>query len=326
MSERVVRGRVWGWAIVCWSVLAGALVPYANAQAPEGPARARTLELCHGAIGSVCDTSFASRSPGDHHLLSARVRDAQGEPVAGVPVEFRETGPAEFTPEGRNAVVVTTGDDGVAQAVITSVHFGTTVVVAEISPPGTSGTFRGSASDDDECEQPAGPGGAPPAGNCISTELTVTWEDQHDTLECDDGLDNDGDFLVDEQDPGCADDDSEDPFDDVSEVHWSRTVGMRFAHVERPAGRIVIFGKVGVVDAQVPPCIADVPVAVQRRVDGEWRLMRTTVTNARGQYLVTLGDIEARHRAIARRLRGRTDDGAPIGVCRNAYKAKPHRH
>ena len=328
MSARVTRGSACGWAIVlAWSsVVAGASIPFAYAQPPEGPAGARNIELCHGAIGSVCDTGPAARPLDAEHLLSARVHDAEGGPVAGVPVEFRETGPAQFTPQGGNSVVVTTGDDGVAQAVITSPQFGTTAVVAEISPPGTSGGFRGSASDDDECEQPPGSGGVPPAGNCISTELTVTWEDQHEFPECDDDLDNDGDYLVDEQDPGCADDNSEGPFNGGSEVAWDRTVGMRFAHVKRPGGRLVIFGKVGVVGAQVPPCIADVVVAIQRRVDGEWRLMRSTVTNERGQYFLTLNDAEARYRAIARRHRARTDDGSLIGVCRNAYKAKPHRH
>jgi len=135
----------------------------------SGSDLARNIQLCHGGqAGANCVTANQENEPGDEHLLTARVTDHQGNPVNDVPVEFRETGPGIFTPQGGGTATVTTDANGLAAVLLTSDVEGTSTVVAEISPEGTQGGFRTPGANNDECERPAGTNNQPAAGNCTS--------------------------------------------------------------------------------------------------------------------------------------------------------------
>jgi hypothetical protein len=298
-----------------------------------GPAtpEARNVRLCHGSTaGTTCDTTAHARGPGNLHEVAALVTDRAGNALAGVPVELRETGPAVFTPAGASTVLVTTGSDGIARAVLTSDHFGTSTIVAEISPPGTTGSFRGPGAADDECEQPAG-SGAPGAGNCLSQALTVTWEDIH-PAECSDERDNDGDGFTDyPDDPGCEDEGalSELPFNglDEAEMH-GRRINMRFRDWVGPSDEgLVIFGRLRLSndDDRFRKCTQQMPVNIQRLVDGRWLTKKSVTTNARGRYAGVVFDLAGRYRAVAPRTEILIEDTVRH-MCRKAAKAKTHHH
>jgi hypothetical protein len=298
-----------------------------------GAAAARNVRLCQGSAVAPCDTTFASREPFDEHGVAALVTGPQGNPVANVPVLFTETGPAGFAPSGADAILVPTGPDGVARATLTSPEEGTSTVVAEISPPGTAGSFRGPGTSDDECEQPAGPGGAPPAGNCVSQTLTVYWVWPVNGHECDDAVDNDGDGLVDyPEDPGCTDeaDGSEDPFHAIppDTVRHRRDIGMHFVHRGgRDDRRLVVAGRVRLEDPDDSflTCTRGQTVLIQRREHGEWITKEEATTNAQGRYSGAVGDRPGRYRATVERARVALDDDE-VHECLRARKVKPHRH
>jgi Divergent InlB B-repeat domain len=65
--------------------------------------------------------------------------------------------------------------------------------------------------------------------------------------------------------------------------------------------RLVASGRVTVRD-RYQDCVADVPVAVQRRVGRRWRTVRSTTTRQDGRYAVRLRNRAGRYRAVARRL------------------------
>ncbi|HYO60498.1 MAG TPA: Ig-like domain-containing protein, partial [Actinomycetota bacterium] len=297
-----------------------------------GPAtpEARNVRLCHGsAVAPVCGTAVEARGLGDEHELSALVTDRGGAPLANVPVEFRETGPATFVPGGADSVLATTGSDGIARAVLTSEDFGTSTIVAEISPPGTTGSFRGPGSSDDECEQPAGPGGTPAAGNCVSQALTVAWEDVHPT-ECGDGRDNDDDGYVDLDDPGCVDelDDDETPGPDQSTFRHPRRINMRFRDWVGPGDEgLVIFGRVRLSEDgdTFRKCTQGQRVRIQRLVDGDWVTKKNATTNARGRYTGVVFDRPGRYRAVALRSQIPVDD-VVVHVCPRVEIEKTHHH
>lgn len=299
-----------------------------------GPAtpEARNIRLCHGGTaGATCDTSPRARGPEDLHEVAALVTDRAGNPLANVPVELREVGPAVFTPSGAGTVLVTTGSDGIARAVLTSDQFGTSTIVAEISPPGTTGSFRGPGTADDECEQPAGTGGVPGAGNCSSQTLTVTWEDIH-PAECIDGHDNDGDGLTDyPEDPGCDDesDFSEDPFNGLDEARrHQRRINMRFRDWVGPGDEgLVIFGRLRLAEDgdRFRKCTQQQPVSIQRLVDGQWRTRKSVSTNARGRYAGVVFDQTGRYRAVAPRVEILIEDVARH-ACLRVDKRKTHHH
>lgn len=297
-----------------------------------GPSGARNVRLCQGSFVAPCDPSPGSAEQGDLHEVAAYVTNRQGSPVANVPVRFTETGPAGFVPTGADAVLVSTGTDGIARAALTSEDEGTSTVAAEISPPGTTGSFRGPEADDDECEQPAGPGGVPSAGNCISQSLTVSWA-HTEPIDCDDGMDNDGDTLVDyPDDPGCTDeqDGTESPFNPIppDAVRHRRSISMHFAHRDgRDGDRLVVSGRVRLEDEDDTflTCTRGQTVVIQRREDGRWVLEEEASTNDRGRYSGVLRDRPGRYRATVVRARVQTEDGE-VHDCLRARKAKPHRH
>ncbi|HEX2196842.1 MAG TPA: hypothetical protein VHJ76_07940 [Actinomycetota bacterium] len=294
----------------------------ASAQEDGAP---RHVQLCHGAgTGAVCETTHQVRGPHEEHEVAAVVTNHRAGPVENVRVELRETGLAVFVPAGTSSIIVTTGPDGVARGILWSERFGTSTIVAEIDPPGTAGSTRGPAPDDDECEQPAGPGGSPPAGNCVSGTLTVSWESIHRTA-CNDGVDNDGDGFVDyDEDPGCTsvEDDSETPAPHPDPVFHRRTVAVRFAHDEA-TGALLVYGRVREAD-DFRSCIRRQTVRIQRREDGRWVTLKTATTNRRGLFAQTVGDGETRYRA--RVLRMETFFRDTLHICRRASKSKPHRH
>lgn len=257
--------------------------------------------------------------------------DQEGDPLAGVPVEVREVGPARFTPSGASTVVVTTGPDGIARVVLESDVEGTSVIVAEISPPGSAGSIRGPGAADDECEQPAGAGGAPQAGNCVSASLTVVWShiDPPPPDICDDGVDNDGDGFVDLEDPGCvnAADDSETPDPHPVVEDHDRRINMRFRDWVGPGDEgLVIFGRLRLVDEEdnFRKCTQGQTVLIQRRVEDHWETRKTVTTNARGRYAGVVFDRTGPYRAVAPRSEIATETADH--VCRRAQKVKTHHH
>ena len=290
----------------------------------------RNVRLCHGStVAPVCDTAPRLREAGDEHEVAALVTDRQGSPLANVPVELRETGPATFTLGGAGSVLATTGADGIARAVLTSAGPGTSSIVAEISPPGTTGSLRGPGAADDECEQPAGAGGAPPVGNCVSQALSVTWEVPPPT-ECGDGVDNDDDLLVDLEDPGCTDgtDDSETPDPHPEPVRHPRRISMRFRDWVGPVDEgLVIFGRLRLDDDPEPfhKCVVGQTVEIQRLIDGEWVTRKTATTNSTGRYAGVVLDFTGRYRAVALRS-STTDETGLFHMCAKAVKAKTHHH
>lgn len=288
---------------------------------PSTP-EARNVELCHGTAATpVCDTSPATREPGEEHSLTVRVTGRDGTGLSGVPVELRERGPAGFLPGG-NSVLVTTAADGTAGATLSTQELGTSTIVAEISPPGTAGSQRGPAADDDECEQPAGPSGVPPAGNCVSRALQVSWV----VVECADGLDNDADGFTDLDDPGCTSE------DDVSElpvnlVHHDRRTNMRFRDWVGPGDEgLVIFGRLRLTgdDDHFSKCTHRQPMLIQRRVDGEWNTVKDARTNATGRWTGVVFDVPGPYRAVAPRVE--IDVDGVLHVCFSAHKVKTHHH
>lgn len=295
--------------------------------APETP-EARNVVLCHGtSVTPSCDTSVKGRGFGEDHSFAVRVSDRDGNSLSGVPVELRETGPAVFAPSGVSTIRVTTGANGVAVVTLTTDVEGTSIVVAEISPPGTPGSFRGPAGDDDECEQPAGTGGAPPAGNCTARALEVLWMTHPFGEICSDGQDNDADGLVDfGEDPGCVDegDDSELP---VNLVHHDRRTNMRFRDSVGPGDEgLVIFGRLRLADEEDAffECTHRQPMLIQRRVDGEWKTIKEAKTNPTGRWTGVVFDVPVRYRAVAPRVEIQVDD--VVHVCSGARKVKTHHH
>ncbi|MDQ3953817.1 MAG: hypothetical protein M3279_12780 [Actinomycetota bacterium] len=309
----------------------GAVLATASAIAPAGVAAQdadpRNVQLCHGsATGGACDTTVHVRSPYDEHEVTALVTDHRGTPVPHVRVQLRETGPAAFTETGASSFLLTTGGDGNAHATLFSAEFGTSTIVAEIDPPDVAGSTRGPAVDDDECEQPAGQGGSPPAGNCISQTLTVSWQDVHSTI-CSDGIDNDGDGLVDyPEDPGCTsvDDDSETPAPHPAPTMHRRGIAFRFAHAS--GDDLLVFGRLRLVhrDDGFRACVRSRPVEIQRRAAGSWETLKSTATNPRGRFSGTVADRRGRYRVVAVPIKLFVDDD--LHVCRRADKTKPHRH
>lgn len=297
-----------------------------------GAAGARNIRLCQGSSAAPCDTSSRMSEPGDLHEVAALVTDRNGVAVANVPVEFRQSGPARFTATGTASVVVVTANDGVARALMTSEDFGTSTIVAEVSPPGAPGSFRGPGPADDECEQPAGPGGAPPAGNCVSQPLTVIWDEAVNGHECDDGIDNDGDGFIDfGEDPGCLDeaDGSEEPFNPAETplIRHPRTISMHFRDANgEQDGRLVVSGRLRLAEDgdAYRRCIRGRQVKIQRLVD-EWVTKDRDVTNRRGRYSGTVPDVVGTYRAVAVPAQFVIEDVA-VHNCQRADKEKPHRH
>lgn len=340
-----------GWETTCseWGARAAACAPTAPVAAGlattdpdqafllEGstspaPTTARFIQLCHDELsGASCDIAAATNDPDDEHELTARVTDPAGIPVPGVPVEFRQTGlVGTFTPQGGTTATVISDDDGLARVLLTSAEEGESTVVAEISPVGGSGSFRGAGPTDDECEQPAGADGIPAAGNCISPALITTWQLGAPEPACDDGIDNDGDNYVDDgDDPGCINDTdkSEDPFNagrpDVK--RHTRSISIRFNDGTGARNNgLVIFGRLRAPDFD--DCFSQQPVNIQRRINGRWVTKKTTHVSRRGRYAVEIFDQAARYRAVAPRTEVRDDYANQLDVCVKAVKAKRHRH
>jgi len=297
------------------------------------PATARFIQLCHGDIaGTTCETANQTNEPNDEHEMTARVTDRQGNPVANVPVQFREQGPGIFTPQGGSTATVTTDANGLAAVLLTSAVEGTSTVVAEIqSGSGVNGT-RGGAANDDECEAPAGTNNQPAAGNCISQTLTKIWEEgPPPPVECNDGEDNDGDGFIDfGDDPGCADedDDSEDPFNEqeLERVQHDRRISIRFQDGTGSRNNgLVVFGRVRATDG-FDDCVRQVAINIQRRVNGRWVTKKATDTNRRGRYAVEIFDQASRYRAVAVKHVIEDQDEGLKHVCTRAVKEKRHRH
>ena len=288
---------------------------------------ARNIQLCQGDVaGSTCDVSEWFNDPNSEHELVARVTNRRGNPVANVPVQFRETGPAAFTPQGGDSATVNTDSNGLAYVLITSSVEGGSTVVAEISPQGTTGGFRGAGSSDDECEQAAGTNNNPPAGNCISQTLTKTWKVGSPDPECDDGKDNDGDQFLDAEDPGCTDGTESPVNESLQTIRHTRSISIRFNDGTGARNNgLVVFGRLRVADG-FADCMKGQPVDIQRRQNDSWVTKKTTSTNRRGRYAVEIFDQASRYRVVATRTEILDEDVNELHVCVQALKAKVHRH
>ena len=282
MTEAAERSRTYvaGLTMLC---LVGTVLIALPAYG-QTTATARFIQLCHGSVaGTSCDTTNALNAPSDEHELTARVTDREGAPVANVPVQFRETGPGIFTPQGGSTATINTDANGVARALLVSDVEGRSTIVAEIDP-----ASRGSGTTDDECEQPAGTGGEPAAGNCISQTLTKTWGDT---------------------------------------THHARTISIRF-NDGRTAGNngLVVFGRLRLAETSFTDCIAQQPVKVQRRIKGRWVTKKNTNTNPRGRYAVEIFDKVGRYRVVAPRTEILDEDLNHLDVCSKAVRVKRHTH
>lgn len=226
------------------------------------PNTARFIQLCHGDVaGTTCDTAPATNAPGEQHQLTARVTDRQGNPVANVPVQFRETGPAIFIPQGGSSATVNTDANGLASVIMRSEVEGTSSVVAEIDPGNT--TARQAGANNDECEAPAGTNNQPAAGNCISQTLSKDWETATTPPPT-----------------------SPTPPDDG----WERSVDLEASKNRKRFGKsFTLSGTVELRDASNAPasCRAGVPVEIQRDVLGgndEFVLFDTVTTDSQGAF------------------------------------------
>jgi len=155
-------------------------------------------------------------NPGDEpHVVTCTVTDAEGTPVGDVVVTFTENGPGRFegnpnrTTDNDGRVTITStaqqNEEGVQE--ITG-----TITDEDASTPGTQG---GTTVQNAACNRPANqPNQGDPAGNCAD-QVLKTWTEPGPppppAAECSDGVDNDGDGLVDMNDPNCTtpQDDSE---------------------------------------------------------------------------------------------------------------------
>ena len=326
MYENGRRGRSGALIALVGVALVAQGLAGANASQTGSPAGARNIQLCHGdEVGAGCETTDRWVSAGDEHGVSVYVTDATGAPVAGVPVEIREDGPATFVPDGGDAILVQTGADGVGTATLLAEAGGVSEVVAEISPPGTSGGFRGPATHDDECERPSDTDGSPGAGNCISRPLVVSWEEEPPSpAACEDGIDNDADGWTDMEDPDCPfpEHDSEmivNHFD----VRVPRDVSLRFSDLRRD--RLLVFGRVRTTGGGYEECAYAQPVNILKRIShGRWRAVATVTTTSEGWYLAVLDDRPGGYRATAMRTETTVEGG--YAVCMGAVVSKRHGH
>ena len=108
--------------------------------------------------------------PGTTHQVKATVTDRLGNPVAGVPVTFTESGPGRFlngTSTEPSSVTANTGADGTVTVELTTQPTESGVETIRASLPTTGGT--------DECERAAGDPSGAPAGTCQSNAVTINW-------------------------------------------------------------------------------------------------------------------------------------------------------
>ncbi|MGI8774686.1 MAG: hypothetical protein ACR2KQ_06690 [Actinomycetota bacterium] len=159
-----------------------------------------------GARNIDCTPKTATNDPGDeNHLVTCTVTDREGNPVSGTTVTFTETGPGRFQ---NNQSTTTDVTDGTGQATATA--------TAQQNEEGTQ-EITGTITDENqgtpgnqttgECQEPADqPQAGDPAGNCAETVLK-NWVEPGappPPAQCQDGIDNDGDGLIDHpDDPGC---------------------------------------------------------------------------------------------------------------------------
>lgn len=168
----------------------------------------------------ACTPDTAVNEPGTEHAVTCRVTDAAGNPVQNFFVEAQETGTGRFT--GPNAddanFNCSTGfgacgpTDAEGEIVFTTTT--SAGQTGEQTITATLAAFHQNNNFTEECERAAGDPTNAPAGNCEDT-VTKTWQEDvtppPPVTECSDNEDNDGDGLVDMDDPDCGSpqDDSE---------------------------------------------------------------------------------------------------------------------
>ena len=316
MTRRWDVGRI--AALLCAAITTGTTA--AAGATAAGPSAARNIGLC-AAGDSPCNDGFIATMAGNELELDALVTDAAGTPVADVPVEFREEGPASFTSAG-DSIVGITGAGGRATVTLFATEGGPSSVTAEISPPGTAGGFRGPATHDDECERPSEPDGDPGAGNCIAGPLNVHWEEEL-AAECEDGVDNDGDGYVDLEDPQCDDPSDVEGHGDPIDYWWPRSVAVRF--VDPDDRRLVVFGRIEIAEGAPRECYAKVRVTIARKHDGAWQRVARPRTDRGGWYAAVVPDRRGAYRASIRREERLTEQNG-FHVCMRGAAVERHRH
>jgi hypothetical protein len=167
-----------------------------------------------------CEPETATNPVGTSHTITCTVRDAQGNAVPGVDVDFSQiAGPGTLTSDTTNVETDSQGRSTVTVATTTFDAAGTTTVRGAIDQADPQ---AGAA-----CTQAAGTPTGAPAGACTD-DVQKTWT--RTGAQCNDGVDNDGDGRVDfGQDPGCADinDTTESPDPDPEAVRVASNVTIR---------------------------------------------------------------------------------------------------
>jgi hypothetical protein len=108
-------------------------------------------------------------------------------------------------------------------------------------------------------------------------------------------------------------------------IRHNRAISIGFDHTQ--AGqRLLIFGRLKLVDSEFERCIKNEPVKVQRRVDGGWVTEKSTQSNRRGRYEVEIADRTGDYRALAPRTSITDPATDTTDVCVPASKRATHTH
>ena len=108
-------------------------------------------------------------------------------------------------------------------------------------------------------------------------------------------------------------------------IRHNRAISIGFDHLQ--AGqRLLIMGKLRLVDGEFDRCVRNQPVIVERRVDGRWVTQKSTRTNRRGRYAVEIADRTGKYRAWAPKTSITDLATNTTDVCVPASKRATHTH
>lgn len=177
-----------------------------------------------------CEPETGTNEADEDHVVTCEILDRNGNPVANATAFGQEVGAGQWETQGTlscdplitgdpNTCIFTADTSGVITATLenpqqqTGDNSMTFELAGGNNPPGGGRASQNAALD--ECERPAdNPAGAP-AGVCTDTVAKTFVPPTTDT-ECSDGVDNDGDGLIDfPDDPGCDSATDDDETDDV---------------------------------------------------------------------------------------------------------------
>lgn len=277
-----------------------------------------------GTADCAAGDQFKVNTVGDDDTLVACVFDAQGRPASTAGADSDGTGANQnnyrlnFSTGNCNSVGFTsnppseTGSDGQATVNIRAIDRGTCTVTVKLQ----TSTGTGAYTDTDTAQ--------------VTKSVEQGAQPQP---ECNDGIDNDGDGLIDyPDDPGCTsiDDNTEDsdqPGPEPVKTFHDRTIKItKFRHVDIGKKRPALLVKGRVTAPGYPDCAQAVPVKVQIRAGGEWITRKSDSTNDRGVFKVLIRHVHKKYRAVANRYQIEDTDRNTVDVCRRVRNAKRYRH